>query len=157
MNVSAYPIGLLIFISLVISDAEQLFMRISALCKFSLEKHPFQSLAHFFFLVCKYFLYWAAWAVCMFWRWIPCGSLPLHIFLSILRVVLIVPWGFPFVMQKLLRLIWSHFLICGLFFIFLRGRSTKNLLHSCQIVSYLYLVRPKIRAFVPRRKNRATQ
>ena len=56
MNVSAYIIGLLIFISLVIRDAEQLFMRLSALCKFSLEKHPFQSLAHFF-----------SWFICIFY------------------------------------------------------------------------------------------
>ena len=56
MNVSAYLIGLLILISLVISDAEHLFMYLSALCKFSLEKHPFRSLAPFFF----------SWFVCIF-------------------------------------------------------------------------------------------
>ena len=92
----------------------------------------------FFFLVCMYFWYWAAGAVCMFWRWIPCGSLPLKTFLPILRAVFVFPWGFPFGMQKLLSLIQSHFLICDIFFIFLRGRSTKNLLHSCQIVFCLY-------------------
>ena len=84
------------------------------------------------------YMYWAVWTVCMFWRWIPCGRLPLQIFLPILRVVPVFPWGFPFGIQRLLRLIRSHFLICGLFFIFLRCRSTKNLLHSCQIVSCLY-------------------
>ena len=140
MNVSAYLIGLLICISLVISDAKHLFMCQSALAHsgFPQRNNHFDPWPFFFPLVCMYFWYWAAWAVCMFWRWIPCGSLPLKIFLPILRVVPVFPWGFPFGMQKLLRLFRSHFLICGLFFIFLRGRSTKNLLHSCQIVFCLY-------------------
>ena len=92
----------------------------------------------YFFLFLMCFWYWAAWAVCMFSKWIPCGCPPLQISLPILMVVPVFPWGFPLSMQKLLRLIRSYFLICGLFFIFLRGRSTKNLLHSCQIVSCLY-------------------
>ena len=65
----------------------------------------------------------------MFWRWIPCGYLPWQIFFPILRIVLVFPWGFPLGVQMLLKLIQPHFLICGLFFIMLRGESIKNLLH----------------------------
>ena len=41
----------------------------------------------------------------------------------ILRIILAFPWGFPLGMQMLLRLIHSHFLICGLFFIFLVAKA----------------------------------
>ena len=49
MNVSAYLIGLLILISLVISDAEHLFLCLFVISRHSSEKYPFRSLAHFIF------------------------------------------------------------------------------------------------------------
>ena len=49
MNMSAYLIGLLICFSLVISDAEHLFLCLSVICRCSSEKYPFPSLAHFIF------------------------------------------------------------------------------------------------------------
>ena len=56
MNMSAYLIGLLICFSLVISDAEHLFLCLSVICRCSSEKYPFPSLAHFIF----------SWFVCIF-------------------------------------------------------------------------------------------
>ena len=65
----------------------------------------------------------------MFWRLIPCGCLCLQMFLPVLRVVLVSHLGLSFGRQMVFRLMRSHFLICGLFFIILRGRATADLLH----------------------------
>ena len=142
MNVSAYLIGLLILISLVISDAEHLFMYLSALCKFSLGKHPFQSLTPFFFFLGLYVFLILSCIGCLYV--LEMNSLWVSSFANIslysegcpclsLRVSFWYAKAF-----KVNSVSFSDLCIFS-FFIFLRGGSTKNLLHSCQIVSYFYI------------------
>ena len=90
-----YLIVVLICTSLIISNVEHLF------------GHPYvffgemsiQIFCPFFFdwVVCLFvfFLYWAAWAVCKFWRLIPCWSHHLQIFFPILWVILSFCLWFP--------------------------------------------------------------
>ena len=54
------------------------------------------------------FWYWSACAACEFWRLIPCCSLSLQIYSSILRVVFLLWLFFFFSVQKFLRLIIFH-------------------------------------------------
>ena len=85
----------------------------------------FISSTHFF--VCFFPRYWDAWAVCIFWRIIPCRLLCLQIYFSPIRSV-----AFPFVYgflscEKLLSFIKSHLLIFALTFITL-GDGPKRIL-----------------------------
>ena len=67
----------------IIGDTEHLFMCLLPICLSYLRKWLFRSSAHFliglFGLVLFCFWYWAAWAVCIFWRLIPCQLLSLQI------------------------------------------------------------------------------
>ena len=82
-----------------------------------------------------FFLYWAIWAICVFWRWSLCQLLHLKILSPILRVVLLMVSLCLFVLlmvffgvQKLLSLIRSYLLTFVFIFIKWKGGSRKILL-----------------------------
>ena len=110
-------------------------MCLLAICMSSLEKCLFMSLPIFFWLGFFFFLYWAIWAICVFWRWILCQLLHLKILSPILRVVLLMVSLCLFVLlmvffgvQKLLSLIRSYLLTFVFIFIKWKGGSRKILL-----------------------------
>ena len=81
-----YLTVVLICISLIMRDAEHLFMSLLAIWMSSLEKCLFRSFSTFW-LGCLFFWYWVVCTVLIFWKLILCQLFQLLLFSSILRVV----------------------------------------------------------------------
>ena len=78
-SVRWYLTVVLISISLIMSDVEHLFMCLSAICMFSLEKYLFRTFA--IWSGCLFSWCWVVWAACIFWKLILCQFLHCHYFL----------------------------------------------------------------------------
>ena len=92
-------------------------------------RNVFLDLLPIFLLCCLFFWYWATWALCIFWRLIPCQSHHLLIFCPILCVVFSLCLWFSFrCAKKFLGLASSYLLVLTFIFITLGGERKMILL-----------------------------
>ena len=105
-------------------------MYLKKLCAFwpsvcLLWRNVYLGLLRIFWLCCLLFWYWAVWAVCIFWRLIPCQSASFENIFSHSVGCLFILFSVSFALQKLLSLIRSHLFIFVFIFITLGGGSKK--------------------------------
>ena len=132
LTVVRWFLVLLVCISLIICNVEDLVMCQLAIHLSSFEKCLFRSSAHFPIGLFGFFCYWFVWIVCVSWRLSPCWLLCLQLYSPIPWVVFLIFLKMvSFAMQKLISLI-SSGLFLFLFLLLWETDLRKHLYDICQ-------------------------